>query len=220
MEISMLTDLAYPARLAKTDGRFLVSFRDVPEALTDGATLAEARAEAADALTVALAGYVKAGRPMPASSARKAGEELIHAASALTAKVALRQAMAAQNVSAAELARRLGLDEREARRLLDPDHPSKMPRCMSSVSASSCASLPWRPNPVQGSRSECLSVAVARQRRLAPRRVRLAKPRQNEHGLPSRSSRTRWPAFALAGFGAAVFSRFASEGWWTRSESN
>ena len=65
---------------------------------------------------------------MPSPSAKKAGEKIIHAASVLTAKVALRQAMKAQDVSASELARRLDLDEREVRRLLDPDHPSKIDR--------------------------------------------------------------------------------------------
>jgi hypothetical protein len=34
-------------------------------------------------------------------------------------------------------------------------------------------------------------------------------------GLPSRGSRAA-PAFAQLGFGAAAFTRFASEGWWTR----
>ena len=34
-------------------------------------------------------------------------------------------------------------------------------------------------------------------------------------GLPSRSSWAERPAFAL-GFGAAAFTRFASEGWWAR----
>src|SRR5882672_943135 len=38
-------------------------------------------------------------------------------------------------------------------------------------------------------------------------------------GLPSRSSRTQ-PAFAQVGFGAAAFTRSASEGWWARQDSN
>jgi hypothetical protein len=37
--------------------------------------------------------------------------------------------------------------------------------------------------------------------------------RLSQDGLPSRSSRTQ-PAFAQVGFGAAAFTRFASEGWW------
>jgi hypothetical protein len=46
----------YPARIkADPAGRFLVTFRDLPEALTDGASLAEARREAADCLATAIA---------------------------------------------------------------------------------------------------------------------------------------------------------------------
>src|SRR5256885_1590337 len=36
---------------------------------------------------------------------------------------------------------------------------------------------------------------------------------------PSRSSRAEQPTFA-AGSGAAAFTRFASEGWWARQDSN
>ena len=36
-------------------------------------------------------------------------------------------------------------------------------------------------------------------------------------GLPSHSWRAARPAFA---FGAAAFTRFASEGWWARQDSN
>src|SRR5512138_1074631 len=38
-------------------------------------------------------------------------------------------------------------------------------------------------------------------------------------GLPSRSSRPQ-PAYAQLGFGVAAFSRFASEGWWGKKDSN
>ncbi len=41
-----------------------------------------------------------------------------------------------------------------------------------------------------------------------------------ERGLPSRSPRDEQPAFAQVGFGAAAFTRFASEGWWARQDSN
>jgi hypothetical protein len=40
-----------------------------------------------------------------------------------------------------------------------------------------------------------------------------------KRGLPGRSSRAA-PAFAQVGFGAAAFTRFASEGWWARQDSN
>ncbi len=122
-------DIAYPARLLRqADGSFLVSFRDVPEALTEGATRAAAAAEASDALTAALAGYVKAGNALPPATRPRAGEALIHADAGFTAKIALRAGLLEAGLSAADLARRLGSDHKEVRRLLDPDHPSKLGR--------------------------------------------------------------------------------------------
>jgi antitoxin HicB len=118
--------LAYPARFAKDGDGFVVTFRDVPEAITQGDDLTEALANAEEALSVALAGYLKLACDLPAASAAKRTERVIHAAPALVAKVALRRALDAQGLSAADLARRLGVDHKEARRLLDPDHPSKL----------------------------------------------------------------------------------------------
>ncbi len=51
---------AYPCRLTpdEDDGGFVITFRDVPEAITDGRDHTEALAMAEDALATALAGYV------------------------------------------------------------------------------------------------------------------------------------------------------------------
>jgi len=118
--------LAYPAKLTPDDGGFIVTFRDVPEALTQGDDEAEALAQAADALSVALAGYVKAGRDLPAPTEAKRGETIVHADPTLAAKVALRRMMFDMAINTSQLARRLDVDVKEARRLLDPDHPSKL----------------------------------------------------------------------------------------------
>lgn len=50
------------------DGTILVSFPDIPEALTDGETEKEAMAQAKDCLIAALGGYVAARRPIPRPS--------------------------------------------------------------------------------------------------------------------------------------------------------
>jgi antitoxin HicB len=47
------------------NGWWLVRFPEIPEALTEGETEEEAHANALDCVTAALAGYVKAGRPLP-----------------------------------------------------------------------------------------------------------------------------------------------------------
>jgi antitoxin HicB len=56
----------YPARLeADEDGRLVVHFADLPEALTDGADQAEALAEASDCLSEALAGRIHRQEQIP-----------------------------------------------------------------------------------------------------------------------------------------------------------
>ena len=60
---------AYPCTLRKdSEGRFVVRFPNVPEALTDGRTKEEALAEAVDCLRAALVGYMMEDRPLPAAS--------------------------------------------------------------------------------------------------------------------------------------------------------
>ena len=65
----MLRNYAYPADIrADDDGRFVVKFPDLPEALTDGATFDEALLEASDCLSEALAGRLVGKEPIPKPS--------------------------------------------------------------------------------------------------------------------------------------------------------
>lgn len=126
---------AYPAELTRDeDGRVVITFPDVPEALTDGADEDEALAEAPDALAAALADYVHSNRPLPRPSPAK-GRALIPLSALVAAKLALYQAMGRQQVTKVELARRLGVTEAVARRLVDPDHASKMERVEAALAA-------------------------------------------------------------------------------------
>ncbi len=68
----------YPARFQPAkEGGFTVTFRDVPEAITEGDTIDEARAAAADALESALSFYISDRKPRPVSSAPKRGEHMV-----------------------------------------------------------------------------------------------------------------------------------------------
>ena len=84
--------LAWPARLEAREGTALVSFPDVPEALTEGATRAEALSEAVDCLVAALGGYVNEGRTIPRPSPAR-GRPLVELPAPVAAKLALYQAM-------------------------------------------------------------------------------------------------------------------------------
>ncbi len=107
------------------EGGFLVRFPDVPEALTEGATRQEAIANAADALEVALLGRMKDGDDLPPSSYGGGAPVSITAQAA--AKLAFYNAFRRSGLPQSALARKLGKDEAEVRRMLDPYHATKLP---------------------------------------------------------------------------------------------
>jgi len=126
----------YPARFAPAkEGGFVVTFRDLPEAITQGEDMADARLQAADCLDEAIAGRIDDDEDIPPPSVARKGEQLIAVPTRTAAQGALHLAMRAAGISKSELARRLGCDEREARRLLDPHHPSKIERLESALAA-------------------------------------------------------------------------------------
>jgi antitoxin HicB len=99
---------AYPATLTPDpDGGFTVTFRDVPEAITEGDSREEALLRAEDALESTLAMYIAAKEPLPAPSKAEAGEEMVPLSALGMTKTALYDAMREQGVGRAELACRL-----------------------------------------------------------------------------------------------------------------
>ena len=111
----------------KKEGGFVVTCRDVPEVVTQGETIEDAISEAEGALEAAIEMRIEDGMSIPVPSTRKRGEHLACLPVGTAMKAALYVSMREQNVSKAELARRLGLDEKETRRMLDPKHETKVP---------------------------------------------------------------------------------------------
>ena len=119
--------MRYPARFeAAEEGGVVISFRDIPEALTQGDTLEEAIDLAQDALVTAIEFYFEDERPIPAPSKAKKGEELIELPIVAQAKVLLLNEMLAQNVTPAEIARRLHTSPQSVNRLVKLGHPTKI----------------------------------------------------------------------------------------------
>jgi len=117
------------------DGRHVVRFPDLPEALTDGANLAEALAEAQDALSAALIGYVLEERAIPRPKASRRARHMIAPHPRTSLKVALAVEAKRRGLRAVDLARRLDIDHKEARRMLDPRHPTKADRLAEALRA-------------------------------------------------------------------------------------
>ena len=121
---------AYPVRLAwsEEDRAYHVRCRDLPEVLTAGATKTEAFEMAADALEVALAGRIEDEEDIPAPSKPRKGESLIALPAQLAAKVAVYRAWRAAGISKVAFAKKLGIAEGEARRILNPRYGTKLDR--------------------------------------------------------------------------------------------
>jgi len=125
----------YPARLKADEVGFTVTFRDIPEAITAGETREEAIEMAADALATAVDFYFEDKRPVPLPSDPKRGETLIELRTSVTAKVLLLNAMLAQQVTPAELARRMHTRPQEVNRVIDLGHATKIDTIASALAA-------------------------------------------------------------------------------------
>jgi antitoxin HicB len=132
----MAREFTYPVTLTRdeVDGGFVVTFDDLPEAITQGETTTEALLEAADALEEAIAGRIRRGDGIPEPSAA-ADRPVVPVPAQTAAKAALYLALGETGITRADLADRLGCDEKEVRRLLDPRHPSKLPRIQKALAA-------------------------------------------------------------------------------------
>lgn len=133
----MTHEFAYPVTLTpdETDGGLVVTFPDVPEAITQGNDVADALAQAADALEEAIAGRIRRGDPIPEPSEVGPDQPIVLVPALTAAKAALYLALREAGISKSELAERLGCDEKEVRRLLDPKHLSKLPRIQRALAA-------------------------------------------------------------------------------------
>ncbi len=126
----------YPAKIERQDdGSFLVTFRDLPFGATDGDTFEEAVAEAVDCLEEVIAACIDDKMDIPSPSKPLPGERAIRLPAQTAAKAAVYVAVRESGIGNSELARRIGVDEREIRRILDPRHPTKLPRIESALVA-------------------------------------------------------------------------------------
>ena len=117
----------YPVILeAQPEGGFVVTFPDVPEAITQGEDEDEALLYAVDALESALSFYVDDRKPLPVPSKAKRGQKTVRPSALECAKLGVYQAMTEQGIRKSELARRLGWHMPQVDRLFDLRHASRL----------------------------------------------------------------------------------------------
>ena len=114
---------------------FVVTFPDVPEAVTGGDTWDESLFLAQDALIAALSFYLDDCEALPVPSALSDGQVLITVPPLQSAKLALYSAMRERGVSKSDLAVALGVGESAIVDLLDLDFDSTAPQVDEAMKA-------------------------------------------------------------------------------------
>ena len=117
------------------EGGFVVTCRDLPQLVTQGEDVADALSEASDAMDEVFAAYMQGKLAFPAPTKARRGEYRVAPPAETMAKAALYVAMKEAHVTNVQLAKQLGVDEKEVRRLLDPHYASKLPRIAQAVAA-------------------------------------------------------------------------------------
>ena len=126
----------YPVVLRRASNDTIVAtFPDVPEAHTVGDSEAQALARASDALETALAIYVDERRDLPRPRRPRKAQPTVPLPPMAAAKLAIYQAIREKGVTQVELARRLGCDPKDIRRLLDLVHHSRLDRLEAALAA-------------------------------------------------------------------------------------
>lgn len=118
-------DFEYPVELTRDGDTWLVTFPDVPEAITFGADRDEALLQAKDALETALSMYIDSRRDLPKPSPAN-GRPTVRPDALECAKLGIYAAMREQGLRKADLARRLHWHMPQVDRLLDLNHASRL----------------------------------------------------------------------------------------------
>jgi antitoxin HicB len=108
------------------DGGYVVTFRDLPEAITQGDTEEEALIEATDCLEEAIAARIDEKLDIPHPSKPQSGEQIVIVLIQTALKATLYLSMQETGMTKVELAKLIGVDEKEVRRILDPRHGTKL----------------------------------------------------------------------------------------------
>jgi antitoxin HicB len=127
MKKSKMQNLIYFAKFEPgEEGGVVVSFPDVPEAITQEDNEVDALVQAREALGIALLTYPMRGRAVPVAKAKGRGLVPIVVDPIVFGKIAVREGFRTSDLTKSELGRRLGRDEMEIHDILDLRHKTKL----------------------------------------------------------------------------------------------
>ncbi|MCF7986546.1 MAG: type II toxin-antitoxin system HicB family antitoxin [Methylovulum sp.] len=115
----------YPVILTPDGGTVLVTFPDVPEAITFGVNEDEALCHAVEALETALSFYIEGRQALPEPSVL-VGHRTVRPPALECIKLCVYREMLAQGIRKADLARLLGWKAPQVDRLFDLNHASRL----------------------------------------------------------------------------------------------
>lgn len=129
--------MKFPVILTRdsADGGFVVTFFDIPEAITQGENLEDALVMAKEALETAIEFYFEDKRSVPKPSKAKQGQHVVELGASLSAKVLLLNEMVAQNMRPSELARRLNTTPQQVNRLTSVRHTTRIDSIAAALKA-------------------------------------------------------------------------------------
>lgn len=118
--------MRYPAIFHKTEDGYVITFPDIPEAITQANSYEEAIMMAEDCLLTALDFYFEDNRLVPMPSSPKYDEELISLPASVFIKVLLLNTMLEERVTQSVLAKRMGVAPQQVTRLVNLKHTTKI----------------------------------------------------------------------------------------------
>lgn len=116
----MKNQFAYPAKITKDGDLYVITFRDVEEAITQTDSKEKVVKAAISVLKDVASVYMNEGKSFPLASTKRKGEILIELPISFSAKIVLHNSMIKNNVRQADIARSLDIPTAEVARIVNP----------------------------------------------------------------------------------------------------
>lgn len=132
----MFSAYGFPALVERNSiGGYIITFRDIPEAMTEVDKEEDIELYATDALVTALEFYFEDQREVPAPSDANAGEIVVKLPASVVCKVLLLNCMVRSKMCQADVARKIGVTRQEMSRIVNLRHTTKIDTIQKAIEA-------------------------------------------------------------------------------------